>query len=123
MEASKRQLEFFAFIIWIAVLTAAAILIIDFQIKGAILDQVTNFRRQYEEWQSGQAGKATASKRPDNHRNNDVAYPGDMVAGRDASVETAGHNGAPYEPGSAGTARQAKRRTANGPGQVSDGSE
>ncbi len=103
MEMSKKQVEFFTIIICIAVVTATAILVIDFQIKGSILEQANNFRRQYEEWQSGQTGTATASKRSSNNGHNDSAYPSDLVGSGHAVVETAGDSNDDLEQGTAGT--------------------
>jgi hypothetical protein len=118
MDMSKKQLEFFSALIWIAVVTAVIILAIDFQIKGSILEQATNFRRQYEEWQRGQTRAATASQRPDNHGTNNPPYPSDMVSGGNALVEKASANGLSMEAGAAGTARAAKRKPATRPGTI-----
>lgn len=118
IEMSKKQAEFFAILIWLAVLTAAAILIIDFQIKGVILEQVLEFRRHYEGWQSGQKGTATTSKRPDNNRRNDLAYPSDLVASGHTVMEEASDNHISMEAGSAGTARAANSRRANDAGTI-----
>jgi hypothetical protein len=123
MDMSKKQLEFFTILIWIAVVTAAIILVIDFQIKGSILEQTLGFRRQYEEYQRGQKGTSTASQRSDNHGNNNPAYPSDMVGSGSSVVEKASHNGSGNEAGSAGTARAAKRKTTGRPGSIPPESE
>jgi hypothetical protein len=123
MDMSKKQLEFFTILIWIAVVTAAIILVIDFQIKGSILEQTLGFRRQYEEYQRGQKGTSTASQRSDNHGPNDAPYPSDMVSGGNALVEKASANGLNMEAGSAGTARATKRKTTGRPGSIPPESE
>jgi hypothetical protein len=82
-EMSKKQIEFFVILIWVAVLTAIAILVIDFQIKGAIIEQAIKLR----EAMNGQTGKTTASQRPDNNGSNNAAYPNDMVASGNARME------------------------------------
>ncbi len=110
-DMSKRQAEFFTVLIIIATLTAAAILVIDFQIKGAILEQASRFRQQYEEWQNGQSSARPANSRADYHRADNGAYPSDMVASGNAGMEAAGDSLYGYEPGSAGTARPPKRET------------
>jgi hypothetical protein len=85
-DISKKQAEFFAILIWLAVLTAVAILIIDFQIKGAILDQAVKLREAIH----GQVRETAASQRFDNNGANHAAYPSDMVSGGHARMETPG---------------------------------
>lgn len=123
MDMSRKQLEFFTALIWIALLTAIIVLAIDFQIKGSILEQANAFRRQYEEWVRGQTGQAATDKRPDNYRANDPAYPSDMVPGGHAVVEAPGHNGSGMETGSASTPRPSKPRRATGRSPVSGDGE
>jgi hypothetical protein len=85
-EMSKKQIEFFVILIWLAVLTAIAILVIDFQIKGAIVEQALKLR----EVVNGQTSEATASQRSDNNGANNPPYPSNMVDSRDAGMEAGG---------------------------------
>jgi hypothetical protein len=82
-EMSKKQIEFFVILIWLAVLTAIAILVIDFQIKGAIVEQAIKLR----EVVNGQKGEATASQRSDNNGTNNPPYPSNMVDSGHAGME------------------------------------
>jgi hypothetical protein len=82
-EMSKKQIEFFVILIWLAVLTAIAILVIDFQIKGAIVEQAIKLR----EVVNGQKGETTASQRSDNNGTNNSPYPSDMVGSGHAGME------------------------------------
>jgi hypothetical protein len=77
---SLKQAQFFAGLIVICTITAGLILIIDFQIKGAILEQVERYYR-------GQNPAPTGGNRPGNHPGNDLPYPSDLVGGGNAGVE------------------------------------
>jgi hypothetical protein len=90
MDMSKKQVEFFAFLIIICTVTAAAILIIDYQIKGSILEESNKMRRTIEWWQNGQRPATADRNRPDRNPGNDVPYPSDMVDSGTTGMETAG---------------------------------
>lgn len=82
-EMSKKQIEFFVILIWLAVLTAIAILVIDFQIKGAIVEQAIKLR----EVVNGQTSETTASQRSHNNGTDNTTYPSNLVDSRDAGME------------------------------------
>lgn len=84
-----RKLELLAALIAICTLTAAVILIIDYQIKGAIIGQATRTREAVENWER-EHGRGNAQ--PDYLRNNRNGsghrdLPGDLVYSRDARLE------------------------------------
>jgi hypothetical protein len=116
-QMSKKQAEFFALIILICTVTAAFILIIDYQIKGAILEQATRLRKMIED---GQTTAAANGYRPGNNLANEPAYPADMVGSRDAGMETASpdktSNGTPPP----SRTRAAKPKGTTGPGIIPD---
>lgn len=111
-DMSKKQAEFFAFLILICTVTAAFILLIDFQIKGAILEESNRLRRIIER----QSTPANGS-RPDNNSHNDTGYPADMVDSRAASVETSGSHHDPDSPDTTqnGSSPQPRRGTRRSP--------
>lgn len=92
-DMSKKQAEFFAILIMLCTITAALVLVIDYQIKGAILEQANRVRRDIEGWQRGQSAAAASGNRSDSDAGNHVGYPSDLVDSGTARVETSGSNG------------------------------
>lgn len=84
-EPSRKQLEFFGILIFVCTLTAAAILIIDFQIKGAILEESNRLRKIIEQ----NTARATIRRTYDYDRYN-LDYPADLVPSGDSGLETEG---------------------------------
>jgi hypothetical protein len=60
MELSKKQAEFWGIFIFIMVLVAITVLLIDFQLKGAILEQAIRVRREIDTWNKDKNGPDTA---------------------------------------------------------------
>lgn len=85
---SKKQAQFFAGLIIICTITAALVLVIDYQIKGAILEQANRLRLEIEGWQRGQNPAAASGNRSDSDAGNDVSYPSDLVDSGTTRVET-----------------------------------
>jgi hypothetical protein len=102
IQMSKKQAEFFTILILICTVTAAAILIIDYQIKGSILEQSNRMRKDLERFY-GQRPAASDSSRYDSNDRNDPAYPSDMVGSGATGMEATG----PI-PGSNGTSTARK---------------
>lgn len=92
-DMSKKQAEFFAILIVLCTITAALVLVIDYQIKGAILEQANRVRRDIEGWQRGQSAATASGNRSDSDAGNHVGYPSDLVDSGTARVETSGSNG------------------------------
>lgn len=88
MQMSKKQAEFFTVLILICTVTAAAILLIDFQIKGAILEE-SNRLRKIIEGHYGQRPAAANGNRPYRDPDYNPAYPADMVDSRATRMEEA----------------------------------
>ena len=122
-ELSKKQLEFFAWLILICTVTAIIVLAIDYQIKGAILEQSNALRREIEAWRSGQSTAPTDGNRSDNHAGNDPAFPADLVDSGATGVETPSDNHVGNGASPATASRAAKSRSANGRGRVQGASE
>jgi hypothetical protein len=123
IQMSKKQAEFFTVLILICTVTAAAILLIDFQIKGAILEESNKLRRVIEGVRNGQSPTSADGYRPDSDTGYNVPYPSDMVDSGATRVETASPipntNGKAPQVGHGATPR--KRR--NGPSIIPDSSQ
>jgi hypothetical protein len=116
MDMSRKQAEFFTLLILICTVTAALILVIDFQIKGAILEESNRLRRMID----GQETAAANGSRPDNHHHNDPDYPADLVRGRDAGLEKASPIQAGNGQGKPSRAKRPQPRGNDGPGSLQD---
>ena len=103
---SKKQAEFFAYLILICTVTAILVLVIDYSIKGAILQESNALRRVIEG--HGQGTKATNSDGSSANATDNVAYPADLVDSRTPRMEEAR-----LDPASNGTGPKAARRPAN----------
>lgn len=90
---SRKQAQFFAGLIIICTITAALVLVIDYQIKGAILEQANKLRHEIEGWQRGQNPASTSGNRLDSHPDNHVPYPSHLVDSGTTRVEASGNNG------------------------------
>lgn len=117
---SKKQAQFFAGLILICTVTAALVLVIDYQIKGAILEQANRLRLEIEGWQRGQSTAATGSHGSGNHTDNHVSYPSDLVDSGNARVETPCDYGQPNGTGNAQEIRTAKPRGTTRRSPISD---
>jgi hypothetical protein len=115
---SKKQVEFFTFLIVICTVTAAAILIIDYQIKGAILAESNRMRRAIEGWERGQSTASANGNRSSGNSGNDTAYPADLVDSGTAGVEKTGPISRASRPGTARKTRLSEPDGTNGPGSV-----
>lgn len=120
MDMSKKQAEFFATIILVCTITAVLVLAIDYQIKGAILEQSNKLRLDMERFLNGQSTAATGSHRSGNHTDNHVSYPSDLVDSGNARVETPRDYGQPNGTGNAQEIRTAKPRRTTRRSPISD---
>lgn len=88
MELSKKQLEFWAVLLIIILSASVLIMLVDFGIKAAILEESTRLRLKIEEWEKGGRNptKANASG-----ASNDVAidtpFPSDLLVVNPSRVE------------------------------------
>jgi hypothetical protein len=117
MQMSKKQAEFFTILIIICTATAAAILLIDFQIKGAILEESTRMRKELERYYGQRPAAANASGH-DSNAGNDLSYPSDLVAGRATGVEETGSLHVSNGKGPAPKSGRARSTGKDGPGSI-----
>lgn len=82
-----KKVEFLTFIIAICAITAVIVLVVDFQIKGAILD-ATNRYYKFRSNENDRAGKAGLGFPDSSYSGNDGRVPGHMVDSGTAGVET-----------------------------------
>lgn len=87
MTLTRKQMEFWSILLAMAIGVSVLILIIDFGIKGAILEESTRLRLRIEEWERGRsADKANA-----NGASNDAPviapFPSDLLVDNGSRVE------------------------------------
>ena len=92
MDMSKKQAEFFTALIIICTVTAALILVIDYQIKGAILEESNRMRKDLET-HYGQRTAAANGGRFDRNPGDNPAYPSDLVGSGTTGMEETSANG------------------------------
>jgi hypothetical protein len=119
MNMSKKQAEFFTVLILICTVTAAAILIIDYQIKGAILEESNRMRKELERYY-GQRPAAASGRRPDSDTSHDLSYPSDLVGSGTTGVEEGGTNGSRPTPYPAPAVRRTRAARQTRPGSIPD---
>jgi hypothetical protein len=93
MEMTKKQAEFWAFIIIMCTMAAIAILLVDFGIKSAILEESTRLRLTIEEHSGRQRQETNASGASDDAPN-DPPFPSDVLVVNPERLEKGNvHNG------------------------------
>lgn len=107
---SKKQAQFFAGLIIICTITAALVLVIDYQIKGAILEQANRLRLQIEGFQRGQNPATASGNRSDSDVGDHVSYPADLVDSGTPRVEASSAHSANNGQGKAQEIRTTKPR-------------
>lgn len=105
MEMTKKQTEFWAFIIMLCLAVSIAVLLIDFGIKAAILEESTRLRLIIEE-NSGRKSEKPASSGTDNDADIDSSMSPDLLVEHTPSVETGNVSN--------GTAKKASNTSAGG---------
>jgi hypothetical protein len=109
MDMSKKQAEFFTVLIIICTVTAALILLIDFQIKGAILEESNRLRRVIE-----RESAAADGSRPIDNRSDNPSYPADLVHSGNAGMEETSAYAAPNGTNPKASRRATKPQEPNG---------
>lgn len=112
MEISKKQAEFWAFIIIMCTVAAIAILLVDFGIKTAILEESNKLRLVIEEEEvrrNGRKHAGTNASGSPNDANNDAPVPGDVLVDDTTGMETGYVSNGNTE--TSGPASAANRRT------------
>lgn len=121
MDLNKRQLEFWAFIIIMALGASIAVLLIDFSIKTAILEESNKLRLVIEGWQGGQHRQTTDANGVVPDPDNDAPIPGDVLVVNSPGMETgSGANGSKASDKSASN-RRAQSRRPSSPGTIPGG--
>lgn len=126
MQPTKKQLEFWGSLIIICTFTAVLILIIDYSIKGSILQKSNEIRLAIEEWEvrrNGQRRAAGAVDTASDIGSDNPAYPSDLVDIRATGMEAPGTNGADSGAADGQGARRSKRKGLANPGAIPAGNE
>lgn len=121
MELNKKQLEFWAFIVIMALAASIAVLLIDFQIKTAILEESNRLRLTIEGWQGGQNRQAANANGAVPDASNDAAIPGDVLVVDPPGMETGSDANGHKASNQSTSNRRAKPRRPAGPGTIPGG--
>lgn len=81
MQLTKRQLEFWSFVIILCLSVSVLVLIIDFGIKAAILEESLRLRVKIDEWEvaNGRRPKAPDDRGIDDDNTVNTDIPGDVL--------------------------------------------
>jgi len=121
MDLNKKQLEFWAFIIIMALGASIAVLLIDFSIKTAILEESNKLRLVIEGWQGGQHRQATNANGVVPNPDNDAPIPGDVLVVDPPGMEAgSGANGS-KAPGKSTSNRRTQPNRPSRPGTIQGG--
>lgn len=121
MDLNKKQLEFWAFIIIMALGASIAVLLIDFSIKTAILEESNKLRLVIEGWQGGQHRQATDANGVVPNPDNDAPISSDVLVVDPPGMETgSGANGS-KTPDKSTSNRRAQSRRPSRPGTIPGG--
>jgi|SRR5215475_8370821 len=109
MELNRKQTEFWAVILIICLVVSAAIMLVDFQIKQAILEESTRLRVALEEWEVRYSGLRASQNRATNDSADNPTIPGTVLVDQPARMEAGNvSNGATSQAPKARTRRQPK---------------
>lgn len=87
MELNKRQTEFWAVILIICLVVSAAIMLVDFQIKQAILEESSRLRLDIEAWEVRTSGLRTGQDRANADSDKHATIPGSLLVDDAARME------------------------------------
>lgn len=111
MELNRKQTEFWAVILIICLVVSAAIMLVDFQIKQAILEESLRLRLALEEWEVRYSGLRAGQNGASNDSGNHSTIPGNVLVDQPARMETGNvSNGATPQAPKATSRRQPKPR-------------
>jgi hypothetical protein len=88
MELNKKQTEFWAVILIICLVVSAAIMLVDFQIKQAILEESVRLRLAIEEWEVRSSGLRANKNRATNDSTDNATISGSVLVDQPARMET-----------------------------------
>lgn len=117
MEMSKKHAEFLVALLVLCIIFAAAILLVDFGIKAAILEESTRLRLAIEDEEVRRSGRNTTGAnavRADNDRGNDPPFPADVLVEHSPGMEKGSSANGDKAPGT-----NPRKRRAQSPRQAS----
>jgi len=108
MEMSKKQAEFWVAMIVLCIVVAVAILLVDFGIKSAILEESNRLRLSIEEAMRGQKPAGANESGADNVAPNNPPYPADVLVVEPSRMEKGVSDNGDKAPGTAPRQRRTK---------------
>jgi hypothetical protein len=90
VELTKKQAEFWVAILVLCIIFAVAILLVDFGIKAAILEESNRLRLQIEDWEVRQSGRVAAAAnagRTGNDDSDNPPFPSDVLVDNATGME------------------------------------
>jgi hypothetical protein len=89
MQLTKKQMEFWTIILVLCIGTAIAVLLLDFGIKAAILEESTRLRLRIEEWERhyGRQSESPTESRAANDSLDNPPLPSDVLVVNPARME------------------------------------
>jgi len=106
MQMTKKQAEFWVALLVLCIIVAVAVLLVDFGIKAAILEESNKLRLTIEGIERGQNAGGAAQDRADNNTSNDATIPSDVLVGDTPGMEA----GSADNPATVNGQSQATRR-------------
>ena len=79
MELNKKQTEFWTVLLIVCLVVSVAIMLVDFQIKQAILEESTRLKLVIEEWEVRYSGHRQDNQRTTNDSANDATISGPVL--------------------------------------------
>ena len=106
MQMTKKQAEFWVALLVLCIIVAVAVLLVDFGIKAAILEESNKLRLTIEGIERGQSAGGAAQDRADNNTSNDATISSDVLVGDTPGMEA----GSADNPATVNGQSQATRR-------------
>lgn len=123
MDLTRKQAEYWAFIIGLMIAIAIAVLLIDFAIKASILEESNKLRMTIEGVRSGQVPTAANASGANSLHSDDASIPSDVLVVDNSGMEAGNvHNGTQKEAARKTTGR-AKPRRPSSSGTIPGGNE
>lgn len=124
MQLTKKQMEFWTFVLILCIGVSLLVMLIDFGIKAAILEESTRLRLRIEEWDNGRKSAETNASGVGNDSANNAAFPVPVLVDESTGMEAANvPNGTQEKIAATSNRRRPKsRRPADNP-TIQDGNE
>lgn len=124
MEMSKKQAEFWVALLVLCIIFAVAILLVDFGIKSAILEESTRLRLVIEDEEVRRSGRKPAGTNAvgaNNDRGNDVPFPSDVLVDHPPGMEKGSSPNGDKTPGATTRKRRAQPSRPSSPRTIQNG--